>query len=344
LNKTRFRENLLSWYDNNKRVLPWRDDPSPYKVWISEIMLQQTKVSTVIPYFNRFIERIKSVNELAEIEEDTLLKLWEGLGYYSRARNLKKAAQEIVQKHNSVLPNNEKELEELKGIGNYTSGAILSIAFNKRYTAVDGNVLRVFARLNNIKDDIKQKEIKASIKEQVKSLLPKNRVGDFNQALMEIGATVCLPNGTPYCEICPLKEMCKAYKKGTQKEIPIKRKKKQTPTKDITVLLVKHRDKYIIEKRPSTGLLANMYQFPIVEEHLDIKDIELLHIDNIKEIKQLNNSKHIFSHLKWNMKAYEITLQNRTNGLFASKEEILNKYSIPTAFKEYKKYIEGETI
>jgi A/G-specific adenine glycosylase len=344
LNKTRFRENLLSWYDNNKRVLPWRDDPSPYKVWISEIMLQQTKVSTVIPYFNRFIERIKSVNELAEIEEDTLLKLWEGLGYYSRARNLKKAAQEIVQKHNSVLPNNEKELEELKGIGNYTSGAILSIAFNKRYTAVDGNVLRLFARLNNIKDDIKQKEIKASIKEQVKSLLPKNRVGDFNQALMEIGATVCLPNGAPYCEICPLKEMCKAYKKGTQKEIPIKRKKKQTPTKDITVLLVKHRDKYIIEKRPSTGLLANMYQFPIVEEHLDIKDIELLHIDNIKEIKQLNNSKHIFSHLKWNMKAYEITLQNRTNGLFASKEEILNKYSIPTAFKEYKKYIEGETI
>lgn len=335
---------MLSWYDNNKRVLPWRDDPSPYKVWISEIMLQQTKVSTVIPYFNRFIERIKSVNELAEIEEDTLLKLWEGLGYYSRARNLKKAAQEIVQKHNSVLPNNEKELEELKGIGNYTSGAILSIAFNKRYTAVDGNVLRVFARLNNIKEDIKQKEIKASIKEQVKSLLPKNRVGDFNQALMEIGATVCLPNGTPYCEICPLKEMCKAYKKGTQKEIPIKRKKKQTPTKDITVLLVKHRDKYIIEKRPSTGLLANMYQFPIVEEHLDIKDIELLHIDNIKEIKQLNNSKHIFSHLKWNMKAYEITLQNRTNGLFASKEEILNKYSIPTAFKEYKKYIEGETI
>jgi A/G-specific adenine glycosylase len=343
MNKKQFQENLLTWYDNNKRILPWRDNPDPYRVWISEIMLQQTKVSTVIPYFNRFTETVKNVEELATIPEDELLKLWEGLGYYSRARNLQKAAKQIQKQHNGIIPSNIEELEKLSGIGNYTSGAIASIAFNQRYTAVDGNVLRVFARLLNIQEDIKQREIKAGIKEQVKALLPKERVGDFNQALMEIGATVCLPSGAPYCELCPLKDQCKAYEHQTQNLIPLKRKKKETPTMDITVLLIKYNNEYVIEQRPNTGLLASMYQFPYVEEHITMNDIKHLQIGNIKQIKKLPNSKHIFSHLKWNMVAFEIELQNKTKANFVSKEDILNKYSIPTAFKTYKEIIRGES-
>lgn len=337
-NKT-FQNDLLNWYDKHQRILPWRDHPIPYYVWISEIMLQQTRVETVIPYFNRFIETIPTIQALAKIKENKLLKLWEGLGYYNRARNLHKAAKLVVDKHEGVLPSTFDELIALPGIGEYTAGAILSIAFNKTYTAVDGNVLRVFARILEIFEDIKDKDIKKEIKEHVKSILPTTRNGDFNQALMEIGAKICLPNGAPLCEICPLKDYCQSYKHQSTHLIPKKRKKKQVPSENKTVLVIEYCDKFMIEQRPAKGLLASMFQFPILDGEYDI--------DQVKELYQTNNvssivsAKHVFTHKVWQMKGYHIKLDEPIDGLFVSLYDILENYSIPSAFKAFVKYIGG---
>ncbi len=337
--KKEFERDLLTWYDNGKRVLPWRDNTDPYRVWISEIMLQQTRVNAVIPYFERFISTLPTVYDLSEVNDDRLMKLWEGLGYYSRARNLKKAAILVVSKFNSVVPNDYDDLLSLPGIGPYTAGAIMSIAYNKKYTAVDGNVLRVFARMNDIQEDIKDMTVKRKIKEYVNMLLPK-RVGDFNQALMEIGATVCLPNGTPKCEICPLKSYCKAYQNGTISLIPKKRKHQKVPVEKKTVLLIKFENLVALEKRKDKGLLANMYQFPMLEGHVELKLIEEMFNEKYNKILVLPKSKHIFSHKKWDMVGYEIQLNSRLDYCFVTLEDIQSRYSVPTAFQVYKNRLE----
>jgi len=338
MNKELFYQDLISWYDQSKRILPWRDNPNPYHVWVSEIMLQQTRVETVTPYFNRFIRRLPTIESLSKVNDDELNKLWEGLGYYSRVRNLKKAAIDIVSNHNGMLPNEKKELESLSGIGSYTSGAILSIAFNKPYTAVDGNVLRVFARLLGIIENIKEPQIKETIKKEVETVLPNTRVGDFNQGLMEIGATVCLPNGKPICSVCPFNKYCVAYNKGLVDVIPAKQVKKKKKEEQVTVFVLKNKGKIAIERRPSTGLLAGLYQFP--NEFGSFTKEDVMTKFKSDSVKPLSNAKHVFTHIIWHLQAYEINvLEQDESYIWATKQELLDKYSIPTAFKEYKKYV-----
>jgi A/G-specific adenine glycosylase len=319
---------LLRFYDTSKRVLPWRDNKIPYYIWISEIMLQQTRVEAVIPYFNRFIKALPTISHLAKVEEDSLLKLWEGLGYYNRARNLKKAAIKIENEFNGIMPQTKEELESLPGIGPYTSGALLSIAYEQQVAAVDGNVLRVFSRFYQIEEDIKNPKTKAVIKALVQDSLPQSRNGDYNQAIMELGATICIPNGRPLCELCPIKQECLSYKNNMQMILPFKSKKKPRIIEKKTIYIYKYKNLYAIRKRPDTGLLASMYEFVNVEGH-------------IKEpLSKLPNSKHIFTHIEWNMIAYfeEVTTKNK-DYIWATKEEIEHKYSIPNAFKKYKDYI-----
>ncbi len=341
IDKQQFNQALLFWYDQSKRILPWRDNPNPYHVWISEIMLQQTRVEAVIPYFNRFIQEVPTINDLANIEDDKLNKLWEGLGYYSRARNLKKAAIMIVRELDGVIPSNQEDLESLPGIGTYTAGAILSIAFNKSFTAVDGNVLRVFARVLANQNNIKDPSVKKEIRSVVLGLLPDSRIGDYNQALMEIGATICKPNGVPDCLHCPLSEFCEAYKKNLLHLIPARQEKKKRRQERKTVFILKYKNAFAIEQRPSTGLLAGLYQFPNVDGFLDIQEVMECY-PNYKSIKPIASSKHIFSHIEWTMEAYYIELQDPIETyLFIEKERIESTYSIPTAFKTYKDLIKG---
>lgn len=336
-----FNNKLLIWYDQSKRMLPWRDNPTPYRVWISEIMLQQTRVEAVIPYFNRFLTALPDIYALAEVEDDVLNKLWEGLGYYSRCRNLKKAAIMIVEQFDGEIPCNVVDLESLPGIGSYTSGAVLSIAFGKHFTAVDGNVLRVFARLTAIRTNIKEPTTKKAIKELVFSLLPEQRVGDFNQGLMEIGAKVCLPNGAPLCGICPLRDLCEAYDKNLTQEIPIKQIKKARRKEKKTVLIMSYKDKFALEKRPEKGLLAGLYQFPLLENHFTASQIQQKYQD-AEDIIKIESSKHIFTHLEWEIEAYSMTFSKALSDyIWVNRREMKEMYSIPNAFRKYKEMIQG---
>lgn len=339
--KQPFQTALLTWYDHSKRILPWRDNPNPYHVWISEIMLQQTRVETVIPFFHRFIEACPTIADLAQIDDDKLNKLWEGLGYYSRARNLKKAAKMITDKFDSEIPTNQLDLESLPGIGSYTSGAILSIAFNQKYTAVDGNVLRVFARLTANTSNIKDPQTKKAIRSVVEELLPSKRVGDFNQALMEIGATVCKPNGAPDCIRCPLIQFCEGQQKNLLDIIPMKQVKATRRKEQRTVFVIKYNNQYLLEQRPEKGLLAGLYQFPNVEHHLSLEDVTLM-FPNAKTVQKIASSKHIFSHIEWNMIGYFIEMnQPLETYVYSTIQEMESVYSIPTAFQTYKRLIIG---
>ena len=217
---------LLAWYDKEARDLPWRQNTDPYRVWVSEIMLQQTRVEAVIPYYERFLAAFPDLKALADAPEEQLLKLWEGLGYYSRARNLQKAAREALSRFGG-LPGQVQELSSLPGIGAYTAGAIASIAFSRPVPAVDGNVLRVVARLTDSHDDVLSPAVKREAEKAVAAVIPHDRPGDFNQAVMDLGATVCLPNGAPRCEVCPLAELCLGLARSTAPELPVKTKKKE---------------------------------------------------------------------------------------------------------------------
>jgi A/G-specific adenine glycosylase len=328
MNTEYLSQQLLHFYDTSKRVLPWRDNKNPYYIWISEIMLQQTRVEAVIGYFNRFIEAVPTVFDLAQIEEDELMKLWEGLGYYSRARNLKKAAIKIINEFNGTLPNRKEELESLPGIGPYTSGAILSIAYEQKVAAVDGNVLRVFSRFYQIEKDIKDVQTKKQIKRLVEESLPSKRNGDYNQAIMELGATVCLPNGRPLCEHCPLQEECLSYQNNMQMLLPFQSRKKQRKIEHRTVYLYKYQDQYAIRKRPDKGLLASMYEFYNVEGHIK------------EEFPKLPKAKHVFTHKEWHMIGYLVEVDHLLEGfVWVTKEELEEVYSIPSAFQKYKEYI-----
>ena len=229
---------LLVWYDARRRILPWREDPSPYHVWLSEIMLQQTRVEAVKPYYDRFLGKLPDIESLAEVEEEQLLKLWEGLGYYNRARNLKKSAVQIVSEYDGKMPEEYEQLLKLAGIGSYTAGAIASIAFHKPVPAVDGNVLRILSRLRLDDRDILDPKVRKSIEEELRDIIPAKRPGDFNQALMELGAMVCIPNGKPKCEECPWCELCQARIQGRVSEYPKKAPKKPRKIEKKTILVI----------------------------------------------------------------------------------------------------------
>lgn len=339
-------EPLLVWFDHNKRVLPWRADPSPYRVWISEIMLQQTRVEAVKPYFERFMKEVPSIALLASIEEEKLLKLWEGLGYYNRARNLKEAAKQVVEQYEGKLPNDYAQLLKLKGIGHYTAGAIASIAYQIPVPAVDGNVLRVLARLTEDGGDILKQSVKERYEKELLSIMPADRAGDFNQALMELGATVCLPNGAPMCDSCPWNKMCLAKKKDTWEKYPFKAKAKKRKIENKTVLIIRDGDKIILRKRPNKGLLAGLYEFPNEEGLLSEEEVLAL----VKErnlvpvyIKKLEEAKHIFSHIEWHMQGYMVKVSqielDSTDSIFIDVADAKENYPIPSAFARYAKYM-----
>ena len=340
---------LLAWYDKGHRILPWREDPVGYKVWISEIMLQQTRVEAVKPYFKRFMEELPTIESLANCEEEKLLKLWEGLGYYNRARNLQKAARQVMAEYGGELPQEKVQLEKLAGIGSYTSGAISSIAYGKKAVAVDGNVLRILSRLTMNEEDVLKEATKKKIEAQLMDVIPEERPGDFNQALMELGAMVYIHNGKPKCEECPWEAFCQAHKEGREEEFPKKQAKKQRNIEKKTILIVQDEDKTALQKRPSKGLLAGLYEFPSMEGHQTKKAV----LEYMKEqglevlrIQKMESSKHIFSHKEWHMIAYAIRVdelakkedvKERKQWIFAKSEEAAEKYPLPSAFSTYTK-------
>ena len=257
-------EPLLSWYDEHARILPWREEPTAYRVWVSEIMLQQTRVEAVKPYYERFMEALPGIRELAACPEERLLKLWEGLGYYNRARNLKKAAEILVEEYEGVMPKDYEAVLALPGIGSYTAGAVLSIAYEKCYPAVDGNVLRVLSRVTEDDRDILKQSVKKSVETALQAVMPQDRPGAFNQALMELGATVCVPNGQARCEECPLKNLCRGHRDGIELEFPKKAAKKPRRVEERTVLVLLRGDDRAIRKRPPKGLLSGLYELSLI--------------------------------------------------------------------------------
>lgn len=331
-------EPLLSWFGDNKRELPWRRDREPYHVWISEIMLQQTRIEAVMRYYARFTDALPDVKSLSEVDDDTLLKLWEGLGYYSRARNLKKAAQVIMHEHGGVFPRTYRELVGLPGIGEYTAGAIASICFDEKVPAVDGNVLRVIARIEGSRENVLLPQTKKDVFEKLRKIMPR-QAGAFNEALMELGELICLPNGAPLCADCPLRQHCTAYRKNLTAEIPVRIKVQKRRHVDKTVfLLISPDGRIAVEKRPETGLLSGMYQLPNTDGFFS--DAELT--DILREwglfptrIEYLKDAKHVFTHIEWSMKGYraEVT-QTNDRFLWVTEEELHTVYPLPTAFKK----------
>ena len=303
-------EPLLRWFHSEKRALPWREEPTPYRVWVSEIMLQQTRVEAVKPYFERFVAALPDVRALARADEDTLMKLWEGLGYYSRARHLQSAARLICSDHGSEIPARFDDLLALPGIGRYTAGAIASIAFGERRPAVDGNVLRVIMRLLACPADILKESTKRAVEEALITRLPEN-AGDFNQALMELGALVCLPRGAARCPSCPLERLCLAKEANLQAELPQKTPPKRRRTEKLTIFLLAKNGKIALEKRPAQGLLAGLWGFPAMEGHLKKKEAEeaLQAIGLIPaKLHALPTAQHIFSHITWQMVGWRVEL------------------------------------
>ncbi|MBE5874716.1 MAG: DNA/RNA nuclease SfsA [Lachnospiraceae bacterium] len=342
---------LLKWYDSNKRVLPWREEPTPYRVWVSEIMLQQTRVEAVKPYFERFMKSLPDICSLAYAKEEELLKLWEGLGYYNRVRNLQKAAIQIMEEYGGSMPAEYEKLLSLKGIGSYTAGAVSSIAFNRVQPAVDGNVLRVIARLRKDDRSISEAKVKASVEQDVRAVMPKDRPGDFNQAMMELGACICIPNGAPHCEACPLAELCMAHQHGTELQYPRKDKAKARRAEEKTVLVIRDGEKAAIRKRPKNGLLAGMYEFPWVEGHLSAKEVTTYLAEKglkIIRVTPLEDAKHVFTHKEWHMKGYMVRVDelepnnpkdDSRDWLYMEPDRVEESYPIPSAFAAYTKYL-----
>ncbi|MBP5182252.1 MAG: A/G-specific adenine glycosylase, partial [Lentisphaeria bacterium] len=329
-------QKILFWYENNKRTLPWRDTGDPYKVLLSEVMLQQTRIEAVKKYFLNFIRVLPDIKALAECDEETLLKLWEGLGYYSRARNLKKAAEKILEK--GFFPETQEELSALPGIGRYTAGAISSIAFGRKACAVDGNVLRVLSRYRG----------KDVTKEEAEEFLLKHfpaegrQASNYTQAWMELGETLCLPKGETLCSVCPLKNTCIAKKKGIVELLPSPKEKKPRKTELLTVLLLEHDQHFGIRKRPAKGLLASLWEFPSLEGFLTEEEVKkspfLPREAGIKEIRFLYETSHVFTHVKWEMRCYRLLLRKRFPSLeWVTPEEMGKAYPLPSAFAKMKK-------
>lgn len=337
----RITEPLLDWFDENKRELPWRKDRHPYHVWISEIMLQQTRIEVVKQYYVTFMTEVPDVESLSAIGEDKLLKLWEGLGYYSRARNLKKAAEMVMRDYDGAFPNSFEQLKKLPGIGEYTAGAIASICYNEKVPAVDGNVLRVVARVLGDRKNVLLPETKKEVAEALKEIMPA-QAGTFNEALMELGEIICFPNASPSCERCPLREICVACQNHLTSEIPV-RIKNQTRRKEnkTVLLLVTPNHETAIEKRTGKGLLSGLYQLPNVDGFRTEEELKTMVKEwgmRVENISFLKKAKHVFTHIDWNMKGYLVEVSEKADRfLWASPREILDVYPLPTAFQTFLK-------
>ncbi len=329
---------LLPWFWENKRSLPWREDRNPYHIWVSEIMLQQTRVEAVKGYYSRFLERFPTVQSLAEADDELLHKMWEGLGYYSRVRNMKKAAQTILQQYNGVFPWEYGQVLSLPGIGAYTAGAVCSIAYDLPTPAVDGNVLRLTARLLNDHTPVDAPVFKKSVEAALKAVYPE-RAGDFTQALMELGATLCGPNRKPDCGNCPCKEICRGHRNGTAEQLPVRTPKKARRTEKRTVFILTCEGAYAIEKRPEKGLLAGLWQFPNVPGKLTVAQ-SLAKVEEMgikpKEILRHVEKKHIFTHIEWDMCGVYVETADRNDTLtWMDRETLRSLAALPTAFRQF---------
>ncbi len=333
---------LLAWFDENKRVLPFRTCSTPYRVWVSEIMLQQTRVSTALPFFERFMAELPTIESLANCEPERLHKLWEGLGYYSRVRNLQKAAQMVMEQYGGALPADFALLQKLPGIGEYTAGAIASISFGLPAVAVDGNVLRVFSRLLNDDGNVLHPDTKKRLSAQVAAAQPSDRPGDYNEALMELGALVCIPNGAPLCTLCPLSALCRARAHSTQDTLPVKTPLKARKLLNFTVALVLHEKHLLLEQRPESGLLAGLWQPLLFEGVLSAEQLQAQLAQRGIDADigaALPPAKHIFTHLEWHMTGFVCEAKTAAlppSCVWASEQEIETVYTLPGAFKRYR--------
>ncbi len=357
---------LLDWYDKNRRILPWREDPTPYHVWLSEIMLQQTRVEAVRGYYLRFLETLPDIASLAAAKEDVYLKLWEGLGYYSRVRNLHKGAAAVMEEYGGELPHTAAELCSIPGIGPYTAAAIASIAFGECVPAIDGNLLRVFARLTAYGKDIKAESAKKAARAYylaaMQGLSPEEchaagscRYGDVNQALMDLGAMVCLPNAQPLCGQCPFRDHCAAHAKGAETAFPVIPEKKARKEEDRTVFLIHDADRIALRKRPAKGLLAGLYEYPNTDGSLTEQEA-ITYVRGLGfsplHIRRLPDSKHVFTHKEWHLRGYEILADELAEFASGGEEpgsiflaaipEIRDIWSVPSAFAAYTDRILGE--
>ena len=331
---------LLDWFSQNRRPMPWRvEPPDAYLTWISEIMLQQTRIEAAIPYFTRFIKRAPSVQTLAQISDEELFKLWEGLGYYSRAKNLKKAACIVCEQHQGKLPVTAKELIKLPGIGPYTAGAISSIAYGQPEPAVDGNVMRVLARLTDDSMDVDLGKNRTLAQESLRQCYPTGKkAGMLTEALMELGETVCIPNGVPNCSQCPLNSVCLGFQNGTAQNLPVKSPKKQRKIVYRTILILRCEDTVALRKRPETGLLSSLLEFPGLEEDETLPSF-LQHY-GLEALSQQDagSTVHVFSHVEWHMTGIEIWCRRKCDGLlWHTPEEIKTQLPLPTAFSFFRK-------
>lgn len=304
--KDGFRKALLSWYQSEKRDLPWRRTSNPYYIWVSEVMLQQTRVDTVIPYYERFIEKYPTMDILAKADEEELLKMWEGLGYYSRVRNLQAGVQEVVAAYGGKVPENRKEISTLKGVGPYTAGAVLSIAFGIPEHAIDGNVMRVMSRLLLIKEDITIPKTKRIFEDVVMDLIDPEDPSSFNQGVMELGATICTPK--PKCLLCPVREYCAAFEEGRQEEFPVRTKKKKGKVYPVAFFAIQNKaGQWLLRKRPEKGLLANLWEFPMIELATNQTAEEVFatkYGGKLESSSALIEFKHLFTHLTWDVRGY----------------------------------------
>ena len=329
---------LLPWFDNNKRDLPWRQDKEPYHVWLSEIMLQQTRVEAVKGYYIRFLTSLPTIADLAKTDNEHLHKLWEGLGYYSRVRNLKKAAQVVMDVHDGVFPHTYDEIRALPGIGPYTAGAVASICFELPTPAVDGNVLRVISRLCNEDTPIDAPAYKKSVEQRLAAIYP-SRAGDFTQALMELGATLCGPNWAPQCQACPCAHFCKAHAAGTAAQLPVKSPKKAKKEEEKTVFILSCNGFYALQKRPSKGLLAGLWEFPNVSDRLDmttgLETVKSWGLAPRQPLRQVERQ-HIFTHIRWKMQGLYLEVAEKNDAfVWLTADEIRRQAALPTAFRQF---------
>ncbi len=332
-------EPLLKWFGLNARILPWREDTSPYRVWVSEIMLQQTRVEAVKPYFERFLNALPDVAHLAAASDDERNKLWEGLGYYSRVRNMGKAAQVMMEQYGGEFPKTYDEVLSLPGIGAYTAGAICSISYGLPTPAVDGNVLRVWARITESREDILKQQTKNQVANLLRDIYPAGRCGAFTQALMELGATVCVPNGAPKCEVCPVAFVCRAYHSNTARELPVKAPKKARRIEERTVFILTCGGRIAVRRRPEHGLLAGLWEFPnVLGVHTaetfngPLRDWGVQAVDLKKSI----GARHIFTHVEWHMTGFFVECANQPEGfVWVTKEEFARDIALPSAFRAF---------
>ena len=329
---------LLPWYGANRRDLPWRQDREPYHIWLSEIMLQQTRVEAVKGYYARFLQALPTVADLAKADDERLHKLWEGLGYYSRVRNLKKAALVIQEELGGEFPREYAAVLALPGIGEYTAGAICSIAYDLPTPAVDGNVLRVCARLLDDDTPIDSPAFKKEIRAELEKIYPA-QAGDFTQALMELGATLCGPNRKPDCENCPCKDFCMGRRNGTAEDLPVKNAKKQRRQEEMTLFIISCDGEFALCKRPQKGLLAGLWQFPNVPGKLEmpaaISKVEELGV-KVRDIYKQVEKKHIFTHVEWDMRGIYLEAAEKCRGLeWFTRDAIRHQAALPTAFRQF---------